>query len=584
MIKDYKFLIIASLLALAATILAVVKASHSEFAGHQREYYELCDVTNYEIGIQQINVNVGGKTLIDRCTTCHVGFANPGAADFEPPLTAHGPIVPGANEDPHDLAKIGCVVCHDGNGRATSEEDAHGHFHMWPAPLLRGSAVQANCIRCHDTNAEPLAGAPELNLGRRLYIEKVCWSCHTIAGVSTGKIGPDLSDVGARFGMDYLRESIVHPAANIASSRMPQFEWVQDDETVTALTVYLKSQRKTRLKEYAMAPVGTIQPKLMFASIDSASMTAGRKIFFAVQDSDQPRRGGCINCHTVREPDGTLRGGHIGPELTYAGRARDATYLRQQIQNSRGHEPDSIMPAFDELGDKEVDSLVLYLQSLDYVAPNADSGNRIYTTYCASCHGDDLTGRGMNYRLLDPYPRNLSRRQFVESYKERFAESIATGIKGTAMPPWQKILTEEQIGMVVDYITLRSTADDEGGNAGAPFVRLKTALPRIGDIDRMTEQPVREADPARGETAFQAYCTGCHGKLANGKGPNAFTLGNVYPRNLLNDRFMKRDAMDDSRIYRSIILGVPGTPMPSHSHLSDQTLLDMIAYIRNLTK
>ena len=585
MLKDYKLLTVASILALIAMVFAVVKASRSEFAEHQRDYYELCEVDDYDIEIKQINVNIGGQALIDRCTSCHVGFSNSDAAEFKAPLAMHPAIVPGREKDPHDLGKIGCVACHDGNGRAVTEQDAHGHFHMWPAPMLTGSAVQANCIRCHDTNIDPLAGAPVLNKGRSLFMEKACWSCHTIDGVSSGKVGPDLSSVGERFGMDYLRESIVHPTANIESSRMPEFDWVKDAEIVEALTIYLKSQRKTRFRNYEQAPVGVEKPELQFAAEEALSIADGRKIFMGEQSGDQPRRGGCINCHSIREPDGKPQGGHIGPELTYAGRARDAAYLKEHIRNSKGDTPDSVMPAFTELTDVGVQNLIQYIKSLNYVDAKADNGEQIYATYCASCHGDDLKGRGKNYHLLDPYPRNLSRRQFVESYKGRFAHSIAEGVKGTAMPPWKKILTQEQIDEVIDFIaTVSSKPKSQNAPPPKAFVRLSTPLPKTGDIDRLTERALVATDTERGKAAFEAHCTGCHGKLANGKGPNAYTLGNVYPRNFLNTEFMEQAAIDDERLYRSILLGVPGTPMQSHSHLSDQTVLDLIAYLNILTK
>lgn len=587
MIKDYRLLAVASVAALIAIVLAVGKASHSEFAGHQREYYKLCEADDYEIGINQLNVNVGGETLIDRCTTCHLGFANPDAVAFPVPLKAHCPIVPGVTKQPHDFGEIGCVVCHDGNGRATTTEDAHGHFHMWPSPLLTGPYVQANCIRCHDTNTEPLTGAPVLNRGRKLYTEKACWACHTIAGVSAGKVGPDLSNAGGLFSVDYLHESIVHPKANIETSQMPEFDWVKDESVVEALTVYLKSQRKSRLKQYDRAPIGVVQPVLTYTTPKTVDVATGRKIFMGEQDADgkHPRRGGCINCHSVREADGKLQGGHVGPELTYAARARDTAYIKEHITNSKGHAPDSVMPVFADLTETEVDGLIAYLGSLDYTDPGAVSGVRVYTTYCASCHGNDLKGRGDNHQLLDPYPRNLSRRQFVESYKHRFEESISDGIEGTAMAAWKKVLSKEQITAVIDFISKASNARAaRTGDAPSTYVRLATPLPNAGDEDRITETPVTVADAERGEAAFQAHCTGCHGKLANGKGPNAYTLGNVYPRNLLNAQFMKRKGLDDERLYRSILLGVPGTPMPSHSHLSDQTVLDMISYIRTLTK
>ncbi len=580
MLKDYKLLAVVSLLAAVATFLAIGKASKSEFAGYQKEYFKLCDVEG-DVAIRQLNVRVGSETLIDRCATCHVGFDNPNAAAFSQPLTLHPQIVPGEGPDPHDLGIIGCVVCHDGNGRATTTEDAHGHFHMWPAPLLTGDSVQANCICCHDTNAEPLAGAGTLNRGRKLFAEKVCWSCHTIEGVSRGKIGPDLTDVGARFNMDYLYESIVHPAANIASSRMPQFDWTDKEDDVHALTVYLKSQRRARLKNYDQAPIGTVTPILIFDHVTEARAENGRRIFMGEQGGEALLKGGCVNCHTVRESDGLPRGGKIGPELTYTGRARDEAYLKAQVRNSRGHAPDSVMPTFEELTDVEVDSLIAYLRSLDYVDEGATTGERVYATYCVSCHGEDLSGRGTNYRLLDPYPRNLSRHQFVQTYKSRFTDSLMNGIEGTAMPPWKLILTEAQMTAVIDYITERSAQASDAQGKGS-FVRLKVELPHVGDVDRVTEKAIAAADPVHGKSVFMLHCTGCHGKLANGKGPNAYTLGNVYPRNLLNDSFMARAAVDDERLYRSILLGVPGTPMPSHSHLGDQTLMDMIAYIRTL--
>jgi len=85
-------------------------------------------------------------------------------------------------------------------------------------------------------------------------------------------------------------------------------------------------------------------------------------------------------------------------------------------------------------------------------------------------------------------------------------------------------------------------------------------------------------------TLFQRFCTSCHGILANGKGPNAYALVHPLPRDLINSRFLNQADVTDERLYRSILLGVPGTPMPSHDHLADQTILDIIAYLRSNTR
>lgn len=41
--------------------------------------------------------------------------------------------------------------------------------------------------------------------------------------MSDGTLGPELSEAGHKFKVDYLWESIVDPRANIATSFMPKF-------------------------------------------------------------------------------------------------------------------------------------------------------------------------------------------------------------------------------------------------------------------------------------------------------------------------------------------------------------------------
>jgi mono/diheme cytochrome c family protein len=125
-------------------------------------------------------------------------------------------------------------------------------------------------------------------------------------------------------------------------------------------------------------------------------------------------------------------------------------------------------------------------------------------------------------------------------------------------------------------------------NAPGNFKRLEVSLPKIGDPDRRDwknkGKVIEAGDPERGAAAFQQACTSCHGKLANGKGPNAYALEHPLPRNLINAAFLNQEGMSDERLYQSILLGVAGAPMPSHDHLSDQTIIDIIAFIRANTE
>jgi mono/diheme cytochrome c family protein len=580
MLKDYKILAALAFVGLVFLGLSLFKALDQDYVHHQKEYYKQLGETFPGAEIKQVNVKTPAGTMIDRCQSCHVGASNPDAAGFELPLAAHPPIVPGMETEPHDFGKIGCAVCHDGNGRALEIHDAHGEYHGWPEPMLLGETTQASCNRCHAMESGHLAGADLYEKGRTLFLEKACWGCHTVEGISTSSQAPELTDAGGKFNFAYLFESIVDPKANIETSKMPLFDWAHDEETVKAIATYLKGQQKDRLRSEESAPIGYIKPEVELARISEPSIEAGRSLFAGAPYEGSVSKGGCINCHSIRNADGDLAGGSIGPDLTWAIRSRGAEYVKEHIVNARTHVADSIMPTFKDYNDAELDSLVTYLSSLDYALGEKNlDGVDLYEAYCIACHGEALDGRGNVAGMIDPLPRDFSKHQFVAAYEERFKDSIRNGVKGTSMPPWKEIMSDEQIEAVLEFIKEESLAD-----APQKFVRMEAKLPQIGDPERRDYKAkglvIETGNPERGYEAFQKACTSCHGKLANGKGPNAYALEHPLPRNLINKDFINQASMSDERLYQSILLGVAGTPMPSHDHLKDQTILDIIAFIR----
>lgn len=582
MIKDYRILFVLALAGFVFFAMSMKKAFDQDFVSHQKAYYEALGEEFPGAEIKQVNVKTPGAIMVDRCQSCHIGASNPEAAGFEQPIAAHPPIVSGIEDDPHAFSQIGCTVCHDGNGRALEIHDAHGEYHGWPAPLLTGEIAQANCNRCHAMEAGSLAGAELYEKGRTLFLEKACWGCHTIAGISSSSQAPELTDAGGKFTYDYLVESMLEPSANIDNSKMPTFDWVHDEETVAAIATYLKGQQKDRLRSADSAPLGYIKPASELARIDTPSVAAGRSLFAGAPFEGSVAKGGCINCHAIRNSDGDLAGGVIGPELTWSMRSRGRTYVKDHIVNSRLHVADSIMPTFKDYNDAELESLVSYLSTLDYKLGESD-GRKLYDTYCMSCHGEDMNGRGKIAAMLDPLPRDFSKPQFVASYEERFKDSIRDGVKGTAMPAWKAIMSDQQIETLIGFIKEKSLV-----NAPKNFVRMEVKLPKIGDPERRDYKEkgllIETGNPEKGHEAFQRACTSCHGKLANGKGPNAYALEHPLPRNLINKEFLNQVAVSDERLYQSILLGVAGTPMPSHDHLKDQTILDIIAFIRANTE
>src|SRR5512135_1881630 len=123
-------------LLLVSLAIAPAKDYFSEWRHYQNQYRKLvqgrADAVTLEKrlqpGIQQIWIPQQGVT--DRCLTCHVALKEPGLADVRTqPFRPHPAI-------PHKLEEFGCVVCHRGQGAATTVAEAHSSTKAWEQPLL----------------------------------------------------------------------------------------------------------------------------------------------------------------------------------------------------------------------------------------------------------------------------------------------------------------------------------------------------------------------------------------------------------------------------------------------------------------
>ena len=84
-----------------------------------------------------------------------------------------------------------------------------------------------------------------------------------------------------------------------------------------------------------------------------------------------------------------------------------------------------------------------------------------------------------------------------------------------------------------------------------------------------------------GEEVFFTYCSGCHGRRADGRGRKSLNLI-PRPQNLRNAQFVKY--LSDERMYTSISGGVRGTSMPAFDMiLTAGRRWNVINYIRSLT-
>ncbi len=67
---------------------------------------------------------------------------------------------------------------------------------------------------------------------------------------------------------------------------------------------------------------------------------------------------GCINCHSFKG-----KGGETCPDLTGVTRRRSRSWIRDQIQNPKQHNPNSTMPSFDYLSRSEINAIIRYLKT-----------------------------------------------------------------------------------------------------------------------------------------------------------------------------------------------------------------------------
>ena len=98
----------------------------------------------------------------------------------------------------------------------------------------------------------------------------------------------------------------------------------------------------------------------------------------------------------------------------------------------------------------------------DQFRAHVENGKRVYYRNCVFCHGDNLAGNGMFVHGLDPIPTNFADGDTIANLRETFLFwRAAKGGPGlpeeggpwdSAMPAWEKLLTEEEIWDAILFI------------------------------------------------------------------------------------------------------------------------------------
>ncbi|WP_447979601.1 c-type cytochrome [Candidatus Nitrospira bockiana] len=225
-----------------------------------------------------------------------------------------------------------------------------------------------------------------------------------------------------------------------------------------------------------------------------------------------------------------------------------------------------------------------------------EAGKRVYFTKCVWCHGVDGAGDGPAADRLWPRPRNFNQGTFkirhtasgelplfdsrkpVPGQNDLF-ETVTHGLPGSAMPPWDGILSEEQRLQVLSFVTTQLVKDRKFDDKET---ETQTVL-QLGDIKPI---PVSKESLEKGKQLIvDKKCVECHGAEGRGDG-NAFNLKDdwgfpIQPANwhkCWNFRGSRRDPYNVKNIFRTFSTGVSGTPMPS---FADNTTVEERWHIAN---
>lgn len=225
-------------------------------------------------------------------------------------------------------------------------------------------------------------------------------------------------------------------------------------------------------------------------------------------------------------------------------------------------------------------------------------GMTIYGRQCAPCHGDKGAGDGIAAYLLDPRPRNLRKGEYrlastvngVPTDEDLF-NTLTRGMPGSSMPSWAHLPEADRRALVA---AIRSFAKDgiretllAAGLSEAEAAEDAAARTRPGDVVVVpSEAPADAASLKRGAEHYVSKgCSACHGTDGRGRGIDVRYTSDgdpVFPRDFTAGVFKGGMAARD--IYIRAKSGMPGSPMPQATGITDAELLDIAHFVRSLAK
>lgn len=176
--------------------------------------------------------------------------------------------------------------------------------------------------------------------GKWVWQKYNCNDCHTILGIG-GYYAPDVTKVMSSRDADWVTR-FIHDPEKVwpAARKMPDLHL--KDREIADVIAFLTWVNGIDTNNWP--------PKPLVVTAAQTSPKPGEAIFKAQ---------GCTACHML----GGI-GGTVGPDLTKVGSRRSKEWIEEQLKNPKVHNPNSIMPSFARLPEKDREDLADYLSGL----------------------------------------------------------------------------------------------------------------------------------------------------------------------------------------------------------------------------
>jgi cytochrome c oxidase cbb3-type subunit 2 len=360
---------------------------------------------------------------------------------------------------------------------------------------------------------------------------------------STRRIGPDLTRVGLKFSDDWHYAHHWDPRLTVPDSVMPSFKWLFEDVRLPvakgegglvlpaspALARYFTMNKDVPIRLFPGADGLTfVRP-----SPDGTWPVEGTPVLDLAPFGDKPPALTSVRL--------------VFPTADMVGLVR---YI-QKLGTNRG--------AWREVFEPQ--NVAVSGMAIPVTADLLDRGRQVYTQRCIGCHGPNGDGNGPAATFLSPRPRDFT----LGVFKFRTTPSgslptdgdlfrtVTRGVRWTAMPPWHELPDKDRFAAITFIKTFSTRWKEETPEPPLVVVaRAPKATPEL---------------VARGKDLYrQAKCWECHGDEGRGDGPSANQLKDesdlpVRPADFSKGQFKGGGHVTD--IFRTMTLGLDGTPMPS---------------------